>query len=149
MPLFIHPVPQNTNKKIVNNNKSEKSLVKNNGLIFEWLRQDKICTSGKGPDPKRSFTMTPLSDGFTHVVFGGIGLDGGNGKKNDIPHVLIAGNLKLESKIYNDTHLLLPMNGLSTTAYASAGVGYDGLTCKPTGPVPVPPNKEPDEPMRP
>ena len=57
--------------------------------------------------------------------------------------------LKLEAKIYNETHLLLPMNGLSTTAYASAGVSSDGMTCAPSGPVPVPPKVEPDEPLRP
>ena len=146
-PLYIKPITRK--KNIKKKEKKRKKLLKNEGLIFEWLRQDKICTTGKGPEPKRSFTMTPLSDGMTHVVFGGIGLDGGNGKKNDIPHVLIAGNMKLEAKIYNDTHLLLPMNGLSTTAYASAGVGYDGVTCAASGPTPVPPKVEPDEPLRP
>ena len=148
-PLWIKPMSREPKEKKKINKKSK--LIKNEGLVFEWLRQDKVCTVGKGPEPKRSFTMTPLSDGFTHVVFGGIGLDGGgkNARKNDIPHVLIAGNMRLEAKIYNETHLLLPMNGLSTTAYASAGVSYDGVTCPPSGPVPVPPNLQPDEPLRP
>ena len=35
----------------------------------------------------------------------------------------LTSNLKLEARIYNDTMLLLPMNGLSSTAYAAAGVG--------------------------
>ena len=148
--MFIHPI-QGRKTSLLNNPTKKKKLIKNNGLVFEWIRQDKICTIGKGPEPKRSFTMTPLSDGMTHLVFGGIGLDGGgaNSRKNDIPHVLTAGNLKLEARIYNDTMLLLPMNGLSSTAYAAAGVGFDGVTCAAGGPVPVPPKVEPDEPLRP
>ena len=87
--------------------------------MFEWLRQDKVCSAGKGPEPKRSFTMTPMADGFTHLVFGGVGLDGGgpNARKNNIPHVLIAGNMKLEAKIYNDTHMF----------HSNERIEHDGL----------------------
>jgi hypothetical protein len=148
VPLYIAPIVA-TSKKPPSRGKTKTKLIKDNSLVFEWLRSDKICTTGKAPEPKRSFTMTPLADGFTHLVFGGLGLNGGNGRKNDIPHVLFANNLKLEAKIYNETHLLLPMNGLSPTAYASAGVSSDGMTCAPSGPVPVPPKVEPDEPLRP
>ena len=100
-------------------------------------------------DQTRTSNTPKARNSIGWVVFGGLGLDGGNGRKNDIPHVLFANNLKLEAKIYNETHLLLPMNGLSTTAYASAGVISDGMTCAPSGPVPVPPKVEPDEPLRP
>ena len=148
-PLWIRPAEKKHDDE--NKNIKKPIFIKNEGLVFEWLRQDKVCSTGKSPEPKRSFTMTPMADGFTHLVFGGIGLDGGgpNSRKNNIPHVLIAGNMKLEAKIYNDTHMFLPMNGLSTTAYASAGVGYDGVSCAAQGPVPTPPMAEPDEPLKP
>jgi hypothetical protein len=148
-PLWVLPRTPKPKKSSVDGGAGK--LTKFEGVIFEWTPPDKVCTQGKPPEPRRSFSLTgPLADGHTMVLFGGVGLDGGPpGRKNAIPGVLIAGNIRLEEKIYNTTNLLVSMAGLPKETFAAAGIGTSGTSCENPNPVPTPPSIEPEEPMRP
>ena len=148
-PLWILPHSPKPAKKL-GNGKSSK-LNKFDGIIFEWTPPDKVCTQGKPPEPRRSFSLTgPLADGHTMILFGGVGLDGGPpGRKNALPGVVIAGNIRLEEKIYNTTNMLVSMSGLPKETFAAAGIGTSGTSCAAQNPVPTPPSIEPEEPIRP
>ena len=61
----------------------------------------------------------------------------------------IAGNIRLEEKIYNTTNILVSLAGLPKETFAAAGIGTGGTSCEATDPVPTPPLVEPEEPILP
>jgi hypothetical protein len=123
-------------------------------LEMSWIRNDHICGSGKPPSARRSFTVTTLLDGKTHVLFGGMGLDAGGGPlmdpvdmKNLANEQEIEPNLLHREQYFNETYLLSDLSNLLALTPANVvGLGMNSTHCK-TRYTPVPPAYKP--PMRP
>lgn len=154
-PLWVNPERAKVQTASDDNAAGRRKIrKKSEGVVLYWVRNDKVCLPGKPPQPRRSFTLTTLSDGHSYVLFGGLGLNpGGNlddpaDMVTDLSKVNIAGNLRFAAKPFNDTFLLVDLQGLGSAPMQSAGIGTQG-TCQPSGPVMVPPAKDPAEPNLP
>jgi hypothetical protein len=151
---FIHP----SIKKFVPPQPSplRKKSRRNHAPVLEmnWIRNDNICASGKPPSARRSFTLTTLLDGKTHVLFGGMGLDAGGGPlmdpadmKNVANQQEIEPNLLHMEQYFNETYLLSDLSNLLALNPANVeGLGMNSTHCKARF-TPVPPAYKP--PMRP
>merc|ERR1712167_143250 len=74
-PYFIHPTRKNIRQKASSSSSKNKKPLRFQGVIVEWVEENKVCLAGKPPLPRRSMVAAgPFKDGNTHLLFGGYGL---------------------------------------------------------------------------